>query len=265
MSAFQKTHLNFLLLVPAQLKKLKISASDRLGIVGRPGFIPLSIAALFGASSATWLMQSVLALPTDLQGLSENRSNSFLIAQTNVAQVEVFVPRQGDEPYETLLSRAEFAVRAAADRNFRQNSSITNVRVIASAESNGIVSPIISLRLNRNQWNSQPDIMALATYFPSTKTLLGFENPVTAQTGSIPVAPTTTDTPTQGFPQPIPGAFPTPPGTSPPPPGTAGTTGTTEITPSPTPTNIFPIPTPTPITPGPIPLPTFGNPSTTTP
>ncbi|MBD2071067.1 hypothetical protein H6F93_26735 [Leptolyngbya sp. FACHB-671] len=100
-------------------------------------------------------------------------------AQTN--QVSVSLQRQPNESFETLINRAEAAARATAQQNFA-SSATSGVAVTVLGESAGLVAPLLSLEVNRDNWRSRPDPQQWATYYSDARTLLGFESlaPATA-------------------------------------------------------------------------------------
>jgi len=163
--------------------------------------------ALLGWGGVSWLVQSAIAPQ---------------VAQAYTAQVDVAISGQG-ETYETVLRRAEAIARAAAQRSFDRDILVTDVAVMVLAENEGFVAPILALKVTRPAWRTSPDSRRWATYFPATKALLGFTDPIpSAPTApAIPpqLSPPGASSPVPQQPQNAPGAIPQnqPPGSTPPP------------------------------------------------
>ncbi|MBW4575913.1 MAG: hypothetical protein KME08_11580 [Aphanothece sp. CMT-3BRIN-NPC111] len=208
------SHSKFLLTIPCQRKKLNTSSFKPMKSIAPRCLVRISLVALLGGCGATWLVDRAIA---------EGRSSTIAqqTDQASTAQITVPISREANESYESLLNRAEAVSWATTQRRFKQDISVTNVALIVLAENQGFIAPIVSLKVNRQQWQSQPYVQRWATYFPYIESLLGFQNNVTPPSPSA--SPTLTPTPT---PEAIP-SQPTnvPPGTVPPqptnvPPGT---------------------------------------------
>ncbi|MBD1999865.1 hypothetical protein H6G00_25195 [Leptolyngbya sp. FACHB-541] len=135
-------------------------------------------------------MATVLGLSSGVL-LVEAIAPQAVHAQTN--QVSVSLQRQPNESFETLINRAEAAARATAQQNFA-SSATSGVAVTVLGESAGLVAPLLSLEVNRDNWRSRPDPQQWATYYSDARTLLGFESlaPATAAqpTPAVPTQPT---------------------------------------------------------------------------
>lgn len=191
--------------IPCQQRKLNSSSSDRMRFLVPKCLVRISLVALLGGCGETWLMESAIA-----------KNKSFTIAQqadqASTAQITVPISREANESYESLLKRAEAVSWETTQRSFKQDISVTNVALIVLAENQGFIAPIVSLKVSRQQWQSQPYVERWGTYFPNIESLLGFQNNLTLPSQSASAAPTPTPTP-----QAIP-SQPTsvPPGTLPP-------------------------------------------------
>jgi hypothetical protein len=132
-------------------------------------------------------------------------------AQAN--QVNVSLQRQPNESFETLINRAEAAARATAQQSFANNAA-GNVAVTVLGESAGLVAPLLSLEVSRDNWRSRPDPQQWATYYSNARTLLGFESltPATAAqpTPAVPTQPTGSTDPATTAPTAQPAASPVP-------------------------------------------------------
>jgi hypothetical protein len=96
------------------------------------------------------------------------------IVRAYTATGDIVIDRLPDETYENILTRAEAAARAAAQRTFDQDILITEVSVIISGQNYGAIAPILELRVSRQQWRNRPDPKVWATYFRSARSLLLF-------------------------------------------------------------------------------------------
>ncbi|MBD2007044.1 MULTISPECIES: hypothetical protein [Cyanophyceae] len=154
---------------------------------------PLSLVGILGCTGVTWLVSSALAPQ---------------IAQAYTARVDLRMVGQPNETYEGLIRRAEAVARAAAQRSFDRDILVTDVAVMIMGQNQGAIAPILALKVNRGAWRSRPDVSRWATYFPSTKALLGFRDdvipdsqpapaasPQQAPAAAPPAAPPTTITP----------------------------------------------------------------------
>ncbi len=107
------------------------------------------------------------------------------LVRAYTARVDLAIDRLPDENYETILTRAEAAARAAAQRSFDQDILVTDVSIIVSVQNYGSIAPVLTLQVSRPEWRSRPDAQNWATYFKTARSLLFFEkeptsNPVPA-------------------------------------------------------------------------------------
>lgn len=172
------------------------------------------MATVLGLSSGIWLVEAI--------------APQAVHAQTN--QVNVSLQRQPNESFETLINRAEAAARATAQQNFANNAA-SDVAVTVLGESAGLVAPLLSLEVSRDNWRNRPDPQQWATYYSNARTLLGFESlaPATAAqpTPAVPSQPTAEATdPTTASPTAQPAASPIPTIVAPPAAQASPTSGT---------------------------------------
>ncbi len=64
------------------------------------------------------------------------------------------------------------AARAGAQRSFDQDLLTTNVSVTVVAEGDGLTVPILTLRVDRDQWRARPETYYWATYYRTAEILL---------------------------------------------------------------------------------------------
>jgi hypothetical protein len=207
MGEFQLSFVSVLSAVPSHLKTLQVSSSLGVKSLLNRGVGSFSLVALLGWGGVSWLVQSAIAPQ---------------VAQAYTAQVDVAISSQG-ETYETVLRRAEAIARAAAQRSFDRDILVTDVAVMVLAENEGFVAPILALKVTRPAWRTSPDSRRWATYFPATKSLLGFTDPVPSATTAPAIPPQFpppgASSPVPQQPQNAPGVIPQnqPAGATPPP------------------------------------------------
>lgn len=93
-------------------------------------------------------------------------------SQAYTSRLDLFLTREAGESYDTLLRRGEMAARAGAQRSFDQDLLITDVSVTVVVEGEGVSVPILSLRVDRDQWRVRPEAYYWATYYRTAEMLL---------------------------------------------------------------------------------------------
>ena len=114
------------------------------------------LAALIGGTGV-WLTEALIAPQT---------------SWAYTSRLDLFLAREMDETYDTLLRRAEMAARAGAQRSFDQDLLITDVSVTVVVEGDGVTVPILALRVNREDWRARPETYYWATYYRTAEMLL---------------------------------------------------------------------------------------------
>ena len=123
-------------------------------------FTPLGLAALIGASGSLWLTEALI-MPK--------------ASYAYTARLDLFLDwDQQDEAYASLIRRAEFAARAGAQRSFDQDLLITEVSINVVAENQGVAVPILTLRVDRDEWRQRPETRYWATYYRMAQELLNY-------------------------------------------------------------------------------------------
>ena len=168
-------------------------------------------------------------------------------AYTSTLNVTIDV--QPSETYDTLVRRAEAIARAATQRSFDRDILVTDVSIVIIAQSNAATVPVLSLTATRPQWRSQPDPRRWATYYSTSKALLGMKQAPSAATLQPTVttaAPAATATAPKTAPQPRSAPTNTPTTSTPIAAPGSSATSSPKTTPTPTPSPILPqrIPTP---------------------
>jgi hypothetical protein len=151
-----------------------------------------------------------------------------LSAQAATERRTITITRQYSETYQSMLRRAESAVRTEAQQLFDRNALTTDVVVTALGQHGGAITPMLALEVNRQNWRTSPNPQSWATYYNDAQALLLLA-PV-ATTSPAPTTPTVAPTPsparTRGT---VPTGVPLPPpnpGGSTPPPNNTGTPNT---------------------------------------
>lgn len=173
------------------------------------------------------------------------------VAQAYVSRLALALNHSTGETYETLVRRAEVAARAAAQRLFDSDILISQVSVVVSASYVGLEVPVLSLDVSRFQWRGQPDVRRWATYYPTSRSLLGLGRGGTAKPPATPRTTPPTTPAAQPTPPANPAAQPTPALPTQPVPATApGRRGTGAAAPLPVPA-VPPVSPPAPLPPPP--------------
>ncbi|HEY9691548.1 MAG TPA: hypothetical protein V6D15_05055 [Oculatellaceae cyanobacterium] len=157
-------------------------------------FVKLGLVTLLGCSGASSTITSALANPLIAQASTPGITTTSPPNQPNLVQLQVSVPRNPNESFETMVRRSEAMARTFIQRSFDKNKVVTNVNLTVLGENQGFIAPIVSMKVNRQGWKRSPDPQMWATYFPNAQTLLGLQdNLVTAaQPASTPPVQTIT-------------------------------------------------------------------------
>ncbi|MBD2628233.1 hypothetical protein [Trichormus variabilis] len=121
--------------------------------------------------------------------------------QAYTARVDLGIESLPDENYETVLGRAEMVARAAAQRSFDQDILVTDVSIIVTVQSHGLIAPVLALDVSRVQWKQRPDPQRWVTYFKTARSLLLFGTQ-TALPDPAPAVPPTVKSPAVNQPTP---------------------------------------------------------------
>ena len=162
---------------------LKKASTELCQSVAQKQIAPISLLAVLGLASVSWLTTSAIAPP---------------VAQAYTARLSIALTREQGESYQSFLRRAEAVARAATQRSFDRDILVTDVAITVVGQNNGAIAPLLSLQVTRPSWRRSPDPQRWITYFPNTDSLLGFESTEeqpTTQPGGVP-RPTATPTPT---------------------------------------------------------------------
>lgn len=127
------------------------------------------------------------------------------LVQAYPRQTSVAVVQQQGDSYTALVRRAETAARTATQRIFDSDILVSEVAVTVVGESGSSIVPILTLRVDRDQWRRRPDPQQWSTYFRSARSLLELGTPagspptvsapIPAAPDSAPIAPSGTVAP----------------------------------------------------------------------
>ncbi|MBD2259931.1 hypothetical protein [Pseudanabaena sp. FACHB-2040] len=118
----------------------------------------VKLALVLGLSSLTWVGQELLTPPA---------------AVAYTSRVSLFLVREQDESYASLVRRAQITARAGVQRSFDADLLVTEAIVVVVGESQGITVPILTVEVTRNQWRNLPDVTYWAKYYSTANALMG--------------------------------------------------------------------------------------------
>ena len=120
--------------------------------------ISVKLALLLGLSGLTWVGQALISPPA---------------AVAYTSRVSLFLVREQNESYESLVRRAQITARAGVQRSFDADVLVTEAIVVVVGESQGVSVPILTVEVTRNQWRNLPDVTYWARYYGTASALLG--------------------------------------------------------------------------------------------
>ncbi|MFB2837750.1 hypothetical protein [Floridanema evergladense] len=120
----------------------------------------LSLTALLGLTGGLYVVKETI---------------TPLIAKAYTMRVNLSLERQPNESYETIIRRAEAIARAAVQRSFDSDILVNEASVIVTCNNNGLIAPIISVRVSRSQWSNTPNIQRWTRYYSNSRALLDFD------------------------------------------------------------------------------------------
>ena len=143
---------------PSRLQLLQHSIqSFQMALFRRSVLVPLGLAAVVGTTGSLWLTEALI-MPK--------------AASAYTARLDLYLTYEQGENYDSFLRRAEMAARAGAQRSFDQDLLITEVNINVVAEGDGISVPVLTLLVDRRQWQQHPETPYWATYYPSARVWL---------------------------------------------------------------------------------------------
>ena len=99
------------------------------------------------------------------------------LASAYPQNVEIYLTRQGGETYDNLLERSSIIARAATQRTFDTDVLVSEVAITILADNQGLIAPLLTLNVTRDQWWQRPDPKAWIDYYDGIATLLQLNTP----------------------------------------------------------------------------------------
>ncbi|MBE9138604.1 hypothetical protein IQ254_15630 [Nodosilinea sp. LEGE 07088] len=122
-------------------------------------------------STVFWARLWLLAL-TAFGGVALPTLITPPVAQAYTSRVNLFVVREQNESFETLVQRSEIIARAAIQRSFDADLLMTDVVVTVIGDNRGISVPILAVPVSRSEWQLRPDVTQWAQYFEASRNLV---------------------------------------------------------------------------------------------
>jgi hypothetical protein len=149
----------------------------------------LKLSRLFQLQIMSWI-----ALCGSLVGLTSAAALIWVTPAVRAYTAEdvLTVSRVTGENYTALARRAEYAARSLAQQRFDRDILLTRVVITVLGQNGGQTAPVLTLDVNRNDWQRRPDPQYWARYYRSTPLLLGINGtaPVAQPPASLPPSPT---------------------------------------------------------------------------
>lgn len=93
-------------------------------------------------------------------------------AAAYTSRLNLFLVREDWESFEAFLQRSEIVARAGVQRSFDSDVLMTDVIVNIIGENQGISMPVMTVSVNRRDWQLNPDVTAWTQYYDAARTLL---------------------------------------------------------------------------------------------
>jgi hypothetical protein len=152
-------------------------------------FVKSSLVTILGCSLASSTITSAFA-----QAIKAGVATTSPPNQPNVVQLQVSVPRIPGESFEMMVLRSQAMAKTFIQRSFNKNKSVTNVNLTVIGENQGFIAPIVSVKVNRQGWQRNPNPLMWATYFTNAQTLLNLPDSFTTATQPASTFPAQTTT-----------------------------------------------------------------------
>jgi hypothetical protein len=111
------------------------------------------------------------------------------VALTRPVDVNVSIRRQGNETYGQFLERANSLAKNTIEQRFKTDRELDALNVVVVGENNGAIAPLLAVRVNRDNWQANPNVQKWSNEFPFSQSLLGLESPPPPTTPSAAAAP----------------------------------------------------------------------------
>jgi hypothetical protein len=90
-----------------------------------------------------------------------------------------------DQTYRMLVQAAEKKATNLVDQEFKRDPKVTDLLVSGIAERDGLEAPLLTSRVSRSSWRTEPDIQRWSRYYSVSAFLLGFNKPAAGSRGAI--------------------------------------------------------------------------------
>jgi len=111
------------------------------------------------------------------------------VALTRPVDVNVSIRRQGNETYGQFLERANSLAKNTIEQRFKTDRELDALNVVVVGENNGAIAPLLAVKVNRDNWQANPNVQKWSNEFPFSQSLLGLESPPPLTTPSAAAAP----------------------------------------------------------------------------
>jgi hypothetical protein len=111
------------------------------------------------------------------------------VALTRPLDVNVSIRRQGNETYNQFLERANSLAKNTIEQRFKTDRELDALNVVVIGENNGAIAPLLAVKVNRDNWQANPNVQKWSNEFPFSQSLLGLESPPPPTTPSAAAAP----------------------------------------------------------------------------
>ncbi len=102
-------------------------------------------------------------------------------------QLDYTLTPEANQPFSGLIQQAERQAERLINESFA-NPSTTAIEVKILAERDGLIAPLLYVRLARADWQKQPNLRSAITYLRGADQLLGFRLPQNSQPQISPTA-----------------------------------------------------------------------------
>jgi hypothetical protein len=114
------------------------------------------------------------------------------VALTRPLDVNVSIRRQGNETYNQFLERANSLAKNTIEQRFKTDRELDALNVVVIGENNGAIAPLLAVKVNRDNWQANPNVQKWSNEFPFSQSLLGLEslpNPTAPSAAAAPPPP----------------------------------------------------------------------------
>ena len=111
------------------------------------------------------------------------------VALTRPLDINVSIRRQGNETYNQFLERANSLAKNTIEQRFKTDGGLDALNVVVIGENNGAIAPLLAVKVNRDNWQANPNVQKWSNEFPFSQSLLGLEslpNPTAPSAAAAP-------------------------------------------------------------------------------